>query len=108
MTGEGGEPEEKMVGFAIASLVFAVMSTLIAVGAWYALLIWFGIFLSALMVIVIICLIVPIFALGIFAMDGSRRARKIAVIAMVLGVLGPAGGCTGGYYALQADTTKRP
>lgn len=108
MIDETGEPVEKKVGYAAASLVFAIMSTLIAVGAWYALLIWFGIFLSALMIIVIICLIVPIFALAIFAMDGSRRARKIAIIAMVLGVLGPAGGCTGGYYALQAETTKRP
>lgn len=37
----------------------------------------------------------------------SVMATLIAVGAMVLGVLGPIGGCAGGYYALMAEQEQR-
>ena len=108
MTAEGEEPRDKDVGFAVASLVGGVMATLIAIGSWYALYVWIvGVFVSVLMVFVDVSLIGLIFALAIFSFDGTRQARRIAIVAMVLGVLGPIGGCAGGYFALMAEQEKR-
>jgi succinate-acetate transporter protein len=102
------QPAEKKVGYAAASLVCSIMASLIAVGAWYALYVWIvGIFVSVLMVFVVVSLLVPIFALAIFSFDGSRQARRLAIVAMVLGVFGPVGGCAGGYYALMAAQPQR-